>query len=542
MCGGAITPAVSEDYLSMVFANGLLAASDVFTFHDYRDPAAMLPGVAKLRGLMAAAGDPSVPLWVTESGHGRPVGAGAEADAAADRSSAAAIVLRAVEARACGVARHFAFVLAWYEESGKNFGLSGRDGSPQRALAAYSHAARRLAGLDYAGDLELRGARRVRVFAGGGRAVAVAALASGAGLDAGDLPLRSVHGLDGRHLARPATGGWRAPEDVLLLELEPAALARVRPDPATWALFQAGRGARPRPALPAVQTRIVPTAGEVSPLLTRYAVATLSGGAALRLRVTNLGEAPARLAALDLLPPDGGRLITVPTVAGQEVPAGGEIELTWRIAASAIGTWRTSGRLADGTELPPTVFIAAPEQDGDALLAALPAAASRILTPAELSACDRNIAHGATMATAALADGGWRMDFDFSGKDAGTWAFPRIPLPADARGGYDGVLLRARTLHPAGTRIFAFVPGGTGNIGWWTPLPVMPSDGAWHWVLVRFAELERCPAAELDGATTLDPARIDRISLGVNSRFSPRNAIEVASCTLVRLPPAPTTR
>ena len=50
--------------------------------------------------------------------------------------------MKAIEARACGVARYFAFVYPYYEEHASNFGMMDRRGVPMRSMAAYANAAR----------------------------------------------------------------------------------------------------------------------------------------------------------------------------------------------------------------------------------------------------------------------------------------------------------------------------------------------------------------------------------------------------------------
>ena len=62
--------------------------------------------------------------------------------------------MKGVEARACGVARYFPFVLPYYDENNNNFGMTDRRGSPMLSLAAYAQMIRVLGQDSYLGDLK----------------------------------------------------------------------------------------------------------------------------------------------------------------------------------------------------------------------------------------------------------------------------------------------------------------------------------------------------------------------------------------------------
>jgi hypothetical protein len=526
VAGGVFTYHVSAEYRRACYANGLLAASDVLTYHDYRDPDKLQPWLTALRAELAEAGDPAIPLWITEAGKAWPAGSN-RPKAADDMRSGAYIAVRAAEARACGVQRYFAFVLPFYPEGRNNFSMTAPDGTPLRSLAAYSQVARRLAGLAYRGDLDLPGARSARVFADQTRAVAVVWLADAAkGRLAAGVPVRSAHGLDGRVLAL-ADGGWSAPEGACLLELDPAALAQVRGDGPAMALWRAAQPPRPRPALSPVLLHLMTEAGVVSSCLDDYRLATVAGGTPVTVRVSNLGDSAAT-ATVRLTPPGGPALeqqVSVPPRSHQEA--------VFRIAPAS-GTCRIEGRLADGAALAPVVVGVRGEVDGAAILAQVPAERRRRLAAAELAASDDNIGPGNTITRTVADDGTLRLRFQF--KAADHWAFPRTTLPADARfDRYDAVLLRARSLKPAAVRLFLYESGGAKrNVGWYTPSPTIASDGAWHWALVRLSDLRHCPAAEPDPDGVLTPAEIDRISLGANTKGSD-NTLEISHCELLRL-------
>ena len=152
---------------------------DAFSFHSYWRPAVTEHLVAGLRAMMRGHRNADLPLWITECG--RPWKRGiARPLLSDDWQSAMEIVMKGVEARACGVACYFPFVYPYYEEVGTdgNFGMMDRDAMPLRSMAAYVFCASRLAGMDYLGDLSgmPAGLVKARVFADRARQNAVVVL------------------------------------------------------------------------------------------------------------------------------------------------------------------------------------------------------------------------------------------------------------------------------------------------------------------------------------------------------------------------------
>ncbi|MFA5206141.1 MAG: hypothetical protein WC708_17225 [Lentisphaeria bacterium] len=178
LCGAFPDPELIRTY----FDNHILDDCDVFSFHSYWPPAITEHLVAGLRAMMRGHRNADLPLWITECG--RPWKRGiARPLLSEDWQSAMEIVMKGVDARACGVAGYFPFVYAYYEEVGtdSNFGMMDRDVTPLRSMAAYAFSVSRLAGLDYLGDLgplppELV---KARVFADPARQTAVVVLYSG---------------------------------------------------------------------------------------------------------------------------------------------------------------------------------------------------------------------------------------------------------------------------------------------------------------------------------------------------------------------------
>lgn len=347
---GGVVAHHNPEFLRTAADNGLLDVIDAFSFHTYSHAPEMEKLVAQYRAWLEAAGRPHLPLWLTESG--RPWKRGPERPPAdQDAASALDITMKAVEARACGVARYFAFVYPYYDENENNFGMMDKRATPLRAMAAYVQAARRLAGADYVGDLPLADARvlRSRVFRQGSTVLAVVYT----GKPDSHCRIRfpqgvlwnpaaqgkpqaiaewQVEGNDGRQLAVDAESNVPVPDGLAYVRLDPAgARGVVKMATAAARLWALGRGhSAPRPAPPGLIPRYEFDAHRVEPTSEGY---RLKPGTPETLpfavRLFNLADRPARLAV---------RLeLTAGKVLGQadravEVGSRGSAELRWDIA------------------------------------------------------------------------------------------------------------------------------------------------------------------------------------------------------------------
>ena len=194
---GVITDSVHESFMQALVDNGLLALCDAVSFHSYDqsnlnvlgDDHSQLAIVGQLRAFLAASGRPGMPLFVTESGTQQhtwdstrgypcnsrvPANSSCPADPAtgthltcinggctgiarpstvADRIYGFEIVAKALSYKTFGVDRSFAFLLWYYNEAKGNYGLTGRDGTPVRALATLAQAINILSNAEYAGQL-----------------------------------------------------------------------------------------------------------------------------------------------------------------------------------------------------------------------------------------------------------------------------------------------------------------------------------------------------------------------------------------------------
>lgn len=198
---------------------GMLDFIDVFAFHTYAEPEAILPLVRGYRDEMKAASKGGMPIWITESGkswkrgikglpekaHGGPIN-NLHPQTEEDLLSALWITMKAVEAKACGVEKYYPFVLPFFQEDVYNFGMLDYYGTPLRSIHSYLVSAGLLAGLRYAGDWKSvpAGLHSVRVFTGGGKAVAVLYAGQNAtgsrSVAVKEFPAGRAFGIDGAEL------------------------------------------------------------------------------------------------------------------------------------------------------------------------------------------------------------------------------------------------------------------------------------------------------------------------------------------------------
>ncbi len=164
---GGVMAYCNQEFLKTAAANGLLECIDAFSFHNYGEAMGMEAFIERYRTWLEQSGAGSMPLWITECG--RPWKKGPDRPAAEqDAASALEITMKAVESRACGIARYFPFVYPYYDEGPNNFGMMDKRGTPLRSMAAYAQLIRVLAGLQYQGDLNRKPAEilRPRVWKG----------------------------------------------------------------------------------------------------------------------------------------------------------------------------------------------------------------------------------------------------------------------------------------------------------------------------------------------------------------------------------------
>lgn len=169
-------------------ASGMLDFIDVFSIHTYSEPERMISYVEEYRKDMAGHPKGQLPIWVTESGkpwkrgltqslerpHGGPLN-NLHPQPDEDMTSALWITMKAVEAKACGVARYYPFAMRFFQENNYNFGMLDYYNTPLRSMHAYSFLVKLLSGLEYRGDWKHKqvDVHPIRIFSDNKKVVAV---------------------------------------------------------------------------------------------------------------------------------------------------------------------------------------------------------------------------------------------------------------------------------------------------------------------------------------------------------------------------------
>jgi hypothetical protein len=175
---GAMTDAVHSAYLELLGRNQIFEVCDAISYHSYCDPVSAQDDIARIRLWQDQWNGSKTPLFISESGadfafrwnstdamgnpHGLP-----RPSLEQGRAYAFSDVAHQIENIAIGVDRTFAFNYVYYAEGGLNYGLTGAEHTPLRALAAYATSVRFLQHKHYIGDIQNKVSPngRGRVFA-----------------------------------------------------------------------------------------------------------------------------------------------------------------------------------------------------------------------------------------------------------------------------------------------------------------------------------------------------------------------------------------
>jgi hypothetical protein len=331
-------------FLKTAAENGLLDAVDAVSFHTYGRAPEMEALIGNYRSWLRAYGREAMPLWITECG--RPWRRGPDRPPVdQDAASALDITMKAVEARAGGIARYFAFVYPFYEEGENNFGMMGRRGTPLRSMAAYAQLVAVLGQKRYLGDLSCDdpGLRRARLFGDDRETVAV--LYTGrpdakARVKLG-VPVLRVEGIDGRTLEAAPDGTVPIADGLTYVWLDRQALGdHLRTDTPTRRLWTIAQQRPPQRLPPSpIVLRFEPDRGVMEARTDGYHLAAKTphpqAGARqagtplpLKVRVFNLSTEPREL-TLELTFSSTSVRVTDKPTRPVKVPAEGSADVMW---------------------------------------------------------------------------------------------------------------------------------------------------------------------------------------------------------------------
>ena len=519
---GGVAADFKPPWLDAAGRSLLLDRVDVFSFHTYGSALQMEPLVGRFRAWLRAHHHGAMPLWITECG--RPWNKGTDRPSIGqDARSALDITMKAVEARACGIARYFPFVLPYYEENTNNFGMTDRRATPLLSLAAYAQMIRALGNRPYLGDLrhDAQGLQRARVFGDGRNAVAVLyndRVEATATLPRG-LPVVRAEGIDGRPLVVAADGSVPIPDGLVYAWLDATKLGDrlVTETPAKKLHADAGQPAR-RTASPIV-LRYQYDAVRVAPTSVGYLIKDASAHTLpVSVRVFNLGgEAQPLRLALRL---EAGSTVRALPVKGVSVEARSSVDESWDVDTT--GLFDANERVtvmvdaSDASGLRDRVALGlVGEPDLERTLKRLPGAVR--LPIGEPSRWTANHSPG-TVTMESSPGSSWRMTVKYTTR-GDHWAYPYFRLPDRVTLSPSSTLyVRARCQGQASVRMFLWE--GDGGVGYITPDSLIASDGRWHVARVRLADLIASNANAPDPNARLDPDAVRKISLGMNARSS----------------------
>lgn len=134
-------------------ANGVLENSDFFAYHNYEPIDSIEKNTGYFRNYLEGNPRQGIPIYMTEVGEAWD---GMDKDRPVlndELHSATSITGKAIEGKAVGIARFYAFILSSYDEINKNFGLFDRHHTPLRIFASYANACNLLSGWEYIGDV-----------------------------------------------------------------------------------------------------------------------------------------------------------------------------------------------------------------------------------------------------------------------------------------------------------------------------------------------------------------------------------------------------
>ena len=522
-------------FFDTCLSNGMLDDSDAVSFHSY-DRAKDVEGyVSRYRAWLKKGGKEGMPLWHTECGWAWVLGPNRPLQNQ-DAASALEISAKAVESRACGVARYFPFVYVYYEEGQKNFGMMGREATPLRSMAAYAACIHALSGKKYLGDIRGLGpsVKLARVFGNSSDAECIAVIYTDTVAPNATIPfpIKAAHvaGADGRTLAF-GNGSVPVPDGLTYVGINRANLAgKLNANTPAMSLYQIGQHplTPKRLASPLVfQFLSQQTPSRASArgyLITQELARKLPVSA----RINNLSPSPITVTPELSLP--GKAAEKAPPVT---VPAMGHSDVAWKLDAASqldiaqVRFISVSGK-SDGVQPLP---LAIPFVMDGPLEQHLARHKNHYPLPiTDLSRWSANIAAQGRSDFSVTQDGAFRMGVTYTG-NGDKWAYPKFTLPEKIDPSLSsGFLIRARVLHGAGgVAVIAESDGGLPSF-WVNDL--FPPDGEWHVAYVPFAEFKVGPGGAGDQNTRLDPTAWKKISLGMGSHTA-GNALEVSNFLLV---------
>jgi hypothetical protein len=513
LIGDGVFAYSNKSYLDLAARNGLLEQANFLSFHYYGEADDLQNYILEYRTFLNRHGVENMPLWITEMGPpwiGQP---GTRPAVDADSARGLKFARNAVEARACGIARIFPFILVdYHEQDVRNFGLLDSTKTPLRPLATYLEAVQMLSNATYIGDL--KGAPGSRVFQRDASTAVVVYTASGGAAPA--FPVQEMRGIDGRLVKAPADGLTYL--TVKMTDLEPLLerhSAAMKINHMAAATNQKLAVASPIIIMPSVED------ASAAKSVRGYQLAEGATQISLHVRVVDLGaDAAATTVTVSSVAPRGGTGVPLATKS-LAVPPAGEAAFDTQIPVSSLQL-DSSGAGIVQISAPDGVAPAAVSFSvSRGLKEQLASTAYQFALPiGDLNRWKENSAgHGTFSKT---PDGGWAYDIAFGSGDK--WAYPRFTPPQEVDlKRVTAVLIRARCSQSAEVRVMTFNAAQQESH---TPFSIIKADGQWHVALIPLDSFLEAVGGQPIGK------QIQDISVGLNSDTQ-SNHLEVSDLYLL---------
>lgn len=229
LVGGVITHQMKRKFIEQMAANKVPELCDAMSFHSYEPPSTLAGKIGEYRKFLP----PGTPLWLTESG-GYYRNTGKINDyLALTREQENLIALRtasiAAEAKALGIARCYPFIFCYYTSSTERGGLTKRDLTPARGIAAYAQLIHATAHKEYTGELKLADPKAMaRCFGGNLAVIYTDEPESQPTVELPFTPVK-IRGIDGRGI--PVSGRRVTVSDGMIYVYAPENIAVTVPPP-----------------------------------------------------------------------------------------------------------------------------------------------------------------------------------------------------------------------------------------------------------------------------------------------------------------------
>jgi len=518
--------------------NGLLNNVDGISFHNYDKATLLQATINRFRNWLQKSGKGSMPLWITESG--MPGSSGKDRPVIKeDAFSAVEITMKAVEAKACGISKYMAFVLDFYNEPPKSYGLLGKEKTPLRSLSAYINCTSILSGYDYTGDLINKDpkVKISRIFTSNkSNSPLIVVLYTGE-LNPGasvkfNGTAKKIIGIDGRELSLDKNNRVPIPDGLTYVFIDPENAAQIinKNTLASKLLLINKNSMKTARETSPIVLQYLYKKSNVIPTTNRYFVSQANSSSFLiTVRVHNLSNNP--ITENLRLKVENGSGFKALAVQSKLVTVNGKhsVDVNWKINLSkviGVGTAQlvevdassSTGNIKESLYLP---FLV----EGTLSDNLKSKKVDMKLALNDLSKWHKNITPTGTSQFSS-SNGNFVINSNFSGlKD--NWAYPKVDVPQVGDNLSTGVLVRAKISDKAKT-VALFINTNDNKTYWVNN--VFPADGAWHAVYVDFSEFQ--PYSYNESNYTILPGAIKQFMIGMQS-LVPANSMEISDLELV---------